>query len=115
MEEVKLFEKDIEQALTGKGTRQLSLGEALSFLDFLTERGWAIQSMEAFEVKDGKSYPDFRYAILGLTKAELSPKSAKDLYNIAKNTFTKANNDTGKIEFIVWIDRPENILKSIEY
>tara|TARA_R110000744_G_scaffold1843_2_gene6590 strand:+ start:49410 stop:49799 length:390 start_codon:yes stop_codon:yes gene_type:complete len=105
------FEREFQNAQTGKGANPLNLDDAELFLDFVAKRGWAFQSMEASEIKDGREIPNLRSAILGLTNAERQASSAADLYEIAKSILADARSQGREFVFQIWIDRPESILR----
>ncbi|KPP82396.1 MAG: hypothetical protein HLUCCA04_06550 [Oceanicaulis sp. HLUCCA04] len=104
------FEAEFENAQLGRGSAPMSLEDAELFLDFVSDRGWAFQSMEASEINGQREIPDFRFVILGLSRAEKEASSPEDLHLIAKSTLTAAKSTGGEYIFQIWIDKPDRIL-----
>lgn len=94
---------ELTSAATGHGTRYMSSEAAIAFIAYAYERGFWIQSMEAFECDAQHEYLDLRYSIKGLTSVEQKADSSR-LSEIARERVLSSSVEPNSYRFKLWVD-----------
>lgn len=97
------FSAEFEASQTGRGTAYMTANAAQEFVDYVAQRGGWIQSMEAFEVVEGREILDLTLSILGLRNQERSV-SGLAFNQLADRLIVDSMERGNPFVFKMWVD-----------